>query len=79
MLNQASQIRVNFKKVVQIVGKKNFIVPDTYVAEIYVKEGKKGETYSTYDGRVFIRLSASNRELIGSALIKYVKEKCDES
>lgn len=28
------------------------------------------------DGRVFIRLLASNRELTGSALIKYVREKC---
>lgn len=50
-------------------------MPNTYVIEFHVKEGGKEETYSTAEGRVFIRLSASNRELTGPALIKYVKEK----
>lgn len=76
MLNQPSQIKVVYRKVVQLTGKKFKVVPDIHVIEFHVKEGKKGETYTTYDGRVFIRLSASNRELIGPALIKYVKEKC---
>jgi len=76
MLNQASQIRVVYKKVVQVVGKRYKLLSDTCIIEFHVKEGKKGEIYTTCDGRVFIRLSASNRELIGPALIKYVKEKC---
>jgi len=46
------------------------------VIEVNIKRGFQTETYSLSDGRVFIRLLASNRELTGSALIKYVREKC---
>ena len=75
MLNQPSQIRVVFEKVIQIIGKKRSIIPDYYVIEFHVKKGIEKETYTTHDGRVYIRLSASNRELMGAALIKYVTDK----
>ena len=75
ILSQPSQVRVWFKKVVQFNGGRYLLVPNTYVIELHVREGNKGEIYTTHDGKVFIRLSASNRELVGSALVKYVKEK----
>ena len=44
--------------------------------ELHVERSDPTETYTTADEKVFIRLSASNRELVGSALIKYVRGKC---
>eukprot|EP00826_Nyctotherus_ovalis_P015739 TRINITY_DN144_c0_g1_i23.p1 TRINITY_DN144_c0_g1~~TRINITY_DN144_c0_g1_i23.p1 ORF type:complete len:325 (+),score=84.16 TRINITY_DN144_c0_g1_i23:48-977(+) len=70
------QIQVEFKKVVTMHEGKASIIPHTYVVEITVQKSLKGDTYTTKDGRTFIRLLASNRELSGHNLIEYVKNKC---
>jgi len=70
------QVQADFKKVVAIHGNKISIIRHTYVVEITVQKSLKGDTYTTKDGRTFIRLLASNRELSGHNLIEYVKNKC---
>jgi hypothetical protein len=70
------QVQAEFKKVVSIHDNKISIIRHTYVVEITVQKSLKGDTYTTKDGRTFIRLLASNRELSGHNLIEYVKNKC---
>ncbi len=40
-----------------------------------MEKGDPGEVY-TVGGKLLVRLLASNRELMGPALIKYVRDKC---